>query len=259
MTALSGPSIRNCTAPQRQRPCAGVVTAAAAGGTADSPTSFDMHFPHRDWIAESSGGAAEPLAPGAWLLREFALARDTPLLAAIEDIGNRAPFRRLMTPGGRPMSVSMTNCGDLGWVSDRGGYRYEPCDPSSGEPWPPMPATFRDLAACAAVAGGFPGFAPDACLINRYIPGAGMSLHQDKDERDFDRPIVSVSLGLPAVFLLGGHARSDRPLRVPLSHGDVVVWGGPARLRYHGVLPVKPGRHELVGERRLNLTFRRAA
>ena len=152
----------------------------------------------------------------------------------------------------------MTNCGSLGWLSDRRGYRYVSCDPLSGNPWPPMPQVFADLAQAAAQAGGFPGFVPDACLVNRYEPGARLTLHQDKDEGDFDSPIVSVSLGLPAVFLFGGEARSERQRRIALHHGDVVVWGGAARLRHHGVLPVKEGYHELLGAQRLNLTFRRA-
>jgi alkylated DNA repair protein (DNA oxidative demethylase) len=200
----------------------------------------------------------ERLAPDAWLLRGFALTVDAALAATVRDIEVSAPFRHLETPGGLRMSVAMTNCGSLGWVSDRRGYRYESHDPLSGNPWPPLPKLFLDLAASAAVAGGFAGFVPDACLINRYRPGAKLSLHQDKDERDFRSPIVSVSLGLPAVFLFGGEARSERQRRVPLQHGDVVVWGGAARLRHHGVLPVKEGCHELLGAQRLNLTFRRA-
>jgi alkylated DNA repair protein (DNA oxidative demethylase) len=156
------------------------------------------------------------------------------------------------------MSVAMTNCGSCGWVSDRRGYRYESCDPLSGSPWPRMPDTFLALAGSAAAEGGFPGFVPDACLINRYVPGARMTLHQDKDESNFGWPIVSVSLGLPAVFLFGGDNRSDKHLRIPLHHGDVVVWGGPARLRHHGVLALKEGIHGTLGALRLNLTFRRA-
>jgi alkylated DNA repair protein (DNA oxidative demethylase) len=200
----------------------------------------------------------EPLAPGAWLLRGYALALDATLAALVRDIEVVAPFTHRKTPGGLPMSVAMTNCGSLGWVSDRRGYRYESRDPSTGNLWPPMPPVFLRLAAAAAAAGGFAGFVPDACLINRYQPGARLTLHQDKDERDFGSPIVSVSLGLPAIFLLGGSSRTERQRRVPLQHGDVVVWGGAARLRYHGVLPVKEGCHELLGAQRLNLTFRRA-
>jgi alkylated DNA repair protein (DNA oxidative demethylase) len=157
------------------------------------------------------------------------------------------------------MLVAMTNCGTAGWVTDRTGYRYDSHDPQTGRPWPAMPGVFADLAAQAAARAGFEGFAPDACRINRYEPGVRLSLHQDKDERDLSAPIVSVSLGLPAVFLLGGLRRADPKCRVPLSHGDVVVWGGPARLRYHGVLPLEPGHHPLTGGHRINLTFRRAA
>ena len=201
----------------------------------------------------------ERLAPGAWLLRGFALDRATALLPAIEQIKTAAPFRHLVTPGGFRMSVAMTNCGSLGWVSDRRGYRYDACDPLSGRPWPPMPPVFLELARAAAQAGGFSGFTPDACLLNRYDPGARLTLHQDKDERDFGAPIVSVSLGLPAIFLFGGDSRKDKQRRVPLQHGDVVVWGGPARLHHHGVLALKDGHHDLLGSQRLNLTFRRAA
>lgn len=208
---------------------------------------------------DSRGTARELLAPGAWLLRGFALDRVTALLPAIEQIKTAAPFRHLVTPGGFRMSVAMTNCGSLGWVSDRRGYRYDAIDPSSGWPWPPMPPVFLELARSAAQAGGFAGYTPDACLLNRYDPGARLTLHQDKDERDFSAPIVSVSLGLPAIFLFGGDSRKDRQRRVPLQHGDVVVWGGPARLHHHGVLALKEGHHHLLGAQRVNLTFRRAA
>jgi len=200
----------------------------------------------------------EPLAPGALLLRGFARDRAPELLEALGTVTTRAPFRFLTTPGGYRMSVGMTNCGSAGWISDRTGYRYGPLDPLTGETWPPMPKVFAELATGAATAAGFPGFAPDACLINQYEPGSRLSLHQDKDEQDYGAPIVSVSLGLPAIFLFGGGLRTDKTQRVPLAHGDVVVWGGPARLRYHGVLPLKDGEHSLLGRRRINLTFRRA-
>ena len=198
------------------------------------------------------------LAPGAHVLSGFALADETALLAAVRDVTARAPFRHLVTPGGYRMSVAMTNCGTVGWVSDATGYRYDPVDPESGLPWPPMPDVFARLATNAARQAGFAGFAPDACLINRYAPGAKLSLHQDKDEHQFGAPIVSVSLGLPATFLFGGLARSDRQQRVRLIHGDVVVWGGAARLAYHGVLPLADGDHPLLGRQRINVTFRRA-
>lgn len=200
----------------------------------------------------------ERLAPGAWLLRGFALGKAAEVLAAAEAIEAAAPYRHLVTPGGFRMSVAMTNCGSLGWVSDRRGYRYDSRDPMSGQPWPLMPPVFLELARSAAFAGGFAGFEPDACLLNRYEPGARLALHQDKDERDFGAPIVSVSLGLPAIFLFGGDARTDRQRRVPLQHGDIVVWGGPSRRRYHGVRALEDGHHESLGSRRLNLTFRRA-
>lgn len=200
----------------------------------------------------------ESLAPGASVLRGFALERMPILLAAIEQVTAAAPFRHLQTPGGLRMSVAMSNCGALGWISDRRGYRYEASDPLSGHPWPAMPDAFADLATCAAGAAGFSGFVADACLLNRYAPGARLSLHQDRDERDFAAPIVSVSLGLPATFLFGGDARNDRRQRLPLRHGDVVVWGGPSRLHHHGVLPLQDGHHPLLGAQRINLTFRRA-
>ncbi len=198
------------------------------------------------------------LASGAVVLRGFATSLATTLLKAIQDVIAQAPFRHLITPGGFRMSVSMTNCGALGWVSDRTGYRYDAVDPQSGRNWPSVPDSFFQLANDAAREAGFHDFGPDACLINRYEPGARLSLHQDKDERDYGAPIVSVSLGLPAVFLFGGSSRTGKAIRVPLVHGDVVVWGGPARLRYHGVLPLKQGHHLVVGGHRINLTFRKA-
>lgn len=198
------------------------------------------------------------LAPGARLLSAFAVGVEADLTDALARVVGRAPFRHMLTPGGRRMSVAMTNCGEVGWVSDRAGYRYASHDPQSGLTWPRMPDAFLDLAARAAERAGFPGFVPDACLVNRYDPGARLTLHQDRDERDFGAPIVSVSLGLPAVFLFGGERRTDRRQRVALEHGDVVVWGGPARLRFHGVLPLQPGRHPLLGPHRVNLTMRKA-
>lgn len=212
-------------------------------------------------LFDSLGGAGpreESLGAGAMVLRGFALTQDAELLSAVQDVSLASPFRHMGTPGGFRMSVAMTSCGAWGWVTDRTGYRYDAVDPVQGRPWPDMPAVFLQLAQSAAAKAGFEGFIPDACLVNRYEPGAKMSLHQDKDERDFTAPIVSVSLGLPAVFLFGGAERSDRPERVRLLHGDVAVWGGPARLRYHGVMPLKPGHHPQVGEHRINLTFRKA-
>jgi alkylated DNA repair protein (DNA oxidative demethylase) len=200
----------------------------------------------------------EVMADGAVLLRGFASPFESELIAALRDIAGRAPFRHMVTPGGHEMSVAMTNCGTLGWVTDRGGYRYDGNDPETGKPWPAMPAAFCRLAGQAAAQAGFSGFLPDACLINRYQPGARMSLHQDRDEDDFGAPIVSVSLGLPAIFLFGGLKRSDKPRRFRLQHGDVVVWGGPARLAFHGIAPLADGEHALIGRQRINLTFRKA-
>ncbi|QCI66867.1 DNA oxidative demethylase AlkB [Phreatobacter stygius] len=200
----------------------------------------------------------EPLAPGAVILRGWALPLETALLTALDGIVAEAPFRHMVTPGGFEMSVAMTNCGAAGWVTDRRGYRYDGKDPESGKPWPPMPAVFLTLAREAADEAGYPGFVPDACLINRYQPGARLSLHQDRNERDFDNPIVSVSLGLAATFQFGGLSRTDTVRKIPLRHGDVVVWGGPSRLFYHGVPALKDGEHLTVGRVRLNLTFRKA-
>jgi alkylated DNA repair protein (DNA oxidative demethylase) len=198
------------------------------------------------------------MAQGAILLRGFAQSIEDALIAAINDIAGQAPFRHMMTPGGHRMSVAMTNCGSFGWVTDRTGYRYDTLDPETGKPWPALPASFLDLAAGAADRAGFAGFSPDACLINRYQPGARMSLHQDRDEQDFDSPIVSVSLGLPATFLFGGLKRTDKPRRFRLEHSDIVVWGGPTRLAFHGVAPLAEGEHGRMGRQRINLTFRRA-
>jgi alkylated DNA repair protein (DNA oxidative demethylase) len=198
------------------------------------------------------------MAAGAVLLRGFAKPIEIELLEALRAVVEQAPFRHMETPGGRQMSVAMTNCGGLGWVTDRSGYRYDPNDPQSAKPWPPMPGSFRELARQAADHAGFGGFAPDACLVNRYQPNARMSLHQDRDENDFTAPIVSVSLGLPATFLFGGLKRSEKPRRFRLEHGDVIVWGGPARLAFHGIAPLADGEHRLLGRHRINLTFRKA-
>jgi DNA oxidative demethylase len=201
---------------------------------------------------------SESIGERAVVLREFARDQQATLLAAVEEITAAAPFRNMITPGGFRMSVAMTNCGRAGWVTDRKGYRYEFVDPMTARAWPPMPASFRDLAEWAAEAAGFAGFEADACLINRYEPGTRLSLHRDENERDLAAPIVSVSLGLPAVFLFGGKSRSDRPRRIRLDSGDVVVWGGPDRLVYHGVAPLAEGDDPLIGQRRINLTLRKA-
>jgi alkylated DNA repair protein (DNA oxidative demethylase) len=199
----------------------------------------------------------EQLEEGAVLLHGFAAAEAPLLLQEVERVAQAAAFRHLVVPGGHTMSVAMTNCGRVGWVSDRSGYRYDSLDPNTGIPWPAMPEAFFDLAARAAAEAGFANYDPDACLINRYVADAKLSLHQDRDEKDPIAPIVSVSLGLPAVFLWGGKRRSDRVRRLPLESGDVVVWGGPARFVYHGVAPLKYGEHPLTGATRINLTFRK--
>jgi len=198
------------------------------------------------------------IGPDALLLRGFASNTAPALLDALGHILAQAPFRHMVTPGGFRMSVAMTNCGALGWVSDETGYRYVPFDPQTGRAWPSLPAGFAQLARDAASQAGFDGFTPDACLINRYEPGTRLSLHQDRNERDFTQPIVSVSLGVSALFLFGGPRRADKTRRVELHHGDIAVWGGRSRLHYHGVLPIKPGHHAMLGEQRLNLTFRKA-
>lgn len=200
----------------------------------------------------------EVMGTGAVLLRGIALPYERELLADLEDIAQRSPFRHMTTPGGYTMSVAMTNCGVAGWVTDRSGYRYDRRDPSSGEPWPALPASFLALAREAAIAAGYGDFVPDACLINRYEPGARLSLHQDRNERNFSHPIVSVSLGLPATFQFGGLNRSDPVRKFALRHGDVAVWGGPSRLCFHGVPELKDGEHPTLGRMRINLTFRGA-
>jgi len=228
-----------------------------------NPSPPEEHAQHERAKARLQLGAQ------AWLLKGFLLEMEWDQANIVDEvaaISSRAPFRQMLTPGGRRMSVALTNCGQRGWTSDRHGYRYTSHDPESGESWPPMPESFMRLADGCATEAGFRGFEPDACLINRYEPGARLSLHRDQDERDFDAPIVSVSLGLGAVFLFGGLSRGDRPHRVLLEHGDVVVWGGVDRLRYHGVMPLKEATgtlltesvHPLLLRHRINLTFRKA-
>jgi DNA oxidative demethylase len=207
---------------------------------------------------EPTLSAREVMADGAMLFRGLALPYEDELLRALDDITAAAPFRHMVTPGGFTMSVAMTNCGAAGWVTDRSGYRYDRNDPGSGKPWPEMPASFLRLAIEAATEAGYPDFRPDACLINRYGPGARLSLHHDKNERDFANPIVSVSLGLPVTFQFGGLKRADAVKKYALRHGDVAVWGGPSRLCYHGVAVLKDGEHPKVGRVRINLTFRGA-
>ncbi|OAE63961.1 alpha-ketoglutarate-dependent dioxygenase AlkB [Achromobacter insolitus] len=203
-------------------------------------------------------GGRVVLGPQSLVLRGFALPMVDPLLAGVDAVAAHAPFRHMETPGGYTMSVALTNCGQLGWTSDARGYRYTRTDPLSGQPWPAMPPAFMLLAQAAAAEAGFPGFEPDACLVNRYEPGSRLSLHQDRNERDYGAPIVSVSLGMPAMFLFGGEQRADKASRTPLFHGDVVVWGGVDRLRYHGIMPIKDLPHPRLGSQRINFTIRRA-
>ena len=209
----------------------------------------------------------EEILPDVWLLKSIALANEAAIVQDLERVILQAPLRHMMTPMGFAMSAAMTNCGPLGWVSDRKGYRYDAIDPISGKPWPAMPESFLALATQAATAAGFTDFVPDACLINQYKIGASMGLHQDKNEVDFNQPIVSVSLGLPAVFLFGGLLRSDKPHKVALAHGDVLVWGGQSRVNFHGIRPVKASLNgalnthlsQYLNHHRVNLTLRKAA
>ncbi|WP_244441610.1 DNA oxidative demethylase AlkB [Pseudidiomarina atlantica] len=194
----------------------------------------------------------------SFVLKQFADAVVEEVITELRQLVKQAPFRQLQTPGGQQMSVQTTCCGSWGWHSDRKGYRYVDVDPVTQRAWPAMPVVFAKLAQQAAVAAGFAGFSADSCLINRYLPGTKMGLHRDQDERDFSAPIVSVSLGLPATFLWGGLERKSSPQRIILQHGDVVVWGGADRLRYHGVMPLADGHHPRLGRQRVNLTFRKA-
>ena len=217
-----------------------------------------MHSSDSLW-PDQTQPSSEPLAEGVTLLRAFCRDEADVLLDVISKIASTSPFRQMVVPSGHTMSVAMTNTGDLGWTTDRTGYRYTTLDPTTSKPWPPLPAALLSLAHRAAVAAGFPPFTPNACLINRYAIGARLSLHQDKDEQDYSHPIVSVSLGLPATFLLGTLRRTDTPRRIRIQHGDILVWGGPARLIYHGVAPIAFGTHPLTGPFRINITFRRVA
>jgi len=203
-------------------------------------------------------GTIVPMGPRAFVLRGFALPYVDDLLPSIAAIEQVSPFRHMVTPGGFTMSVALTNCGALGWTTDRRGYRYTGIDPSTERPWPAMPDVLVRLAHEAAEAAGFDNFSPDACLVNRYLPGARLTLHQDKNERNYGAPIVSVSLGMTATFLFGGLKRVDRTAKVPLLHGDVAVWGGEDRLRHHGVMPLKDEPHPLLGSQRINFTVRKA-
>lgn len=216
------------------------------------PNTFDLFADHEP----EQRPRAEQIGEQSWVLHGFALPLIEQILPALDAILAAAPLRHMVTPGGFSMSVGTSSCGEWGWITDRSGYRYSGVDPLNGLPWPQMPNSFAALAHSAAERAGFSGFNADSCLINRYVPGAKMSLHQDKDEKDYAAPIVSLSLGLPAIFLFGGFARSDKTRRIPLLHGDMVVWGGVDRLRYHGVLPIKQGQHPRLGQQRINLTFR---
>ena len=220
-----------------------------------------MPGPTADLFAEDTlqqPAGREQIGEQSYVLHGYALPWIERLLPELRRVLAQSPFRQMVTPGGFTMSAALSSRGDLGWTTDSSGYRYTPLDPRSRQPWPRMPDVLRELAALAAAEAGFPDFAPDACLINRYVPGARMSLHQDKNERRYSEPVVSLSLGLPAIFLFGGHERSDKTRKVSLFHGDVVVWGGVDRLRFHGVMPIKEGVHPVMGPQRINLTLRTA-
>ncbi|CAH9018047.1 DNA oxidative demethylase AlkB [Candidatus Nitrosacidococcus sp. I8] len=208
-----------------------------------------------DLFSKVDGDICQPIGIQAYILRGYALPYINNILAALNTILAQAPLRHMMTPNGQKMSVAMSNCGNLGWTSSKKGYCYTPQDPETNQDWPPLPKAFLELANHAAKKVGFLGFIPDACLINSYCPGACLSLHQDRDEQDLNAPIVSVSLGIGAVFLFGGLRRKDPLQKFPIYHGDIVVWGGVDRLRYHGVLPVTESDHLLLGRQRINLTF----
>ena len=202
---------------------------------------------------------AVTIGPGAVLYRGVVVAQADELLKSVKEVVTQSPFRRVVTPMGKPMSVEMTNCGDVGWVSDPSGYRYEQIDPVTGCAWPVMPQRFREVAHVCAFRAGYEGFHPDACLINRYSAGSKMGLHQDRDEMDFSQPIVSVSLGLPITFNFGGYSRTSPTIKIRLQHGDAVVFGGESRLAFHGVGTLRRGEHPLTGNYRFNLTFRRVS
>ncbi|GAB5340937.1 DNA oxidative demethylase AlkB [Pseudomonas fluorescens] len=220
-----------------------------------------MPGPTADLFAEDAlqqPARREQIGEESYVLRGYALPWIERLLPELRQVLAQAPFRKMVTPGGFTMSAALSSCGALGWTTDTSGYRYSPLDPRSQQPWPAMPSALRQLATRAAAEAGFSAFSPDACLINRYVPGAKMSLHQDKNERNYDAPVVSVSLGLPAIFLFGGAERSSKTQKIALFHGDIVVWGGVDRLRFHGVMPIKDGVHPIMGPQRINLTFRTA-
>lgn len=208
---------------------------------------FDDQLPKKTRIAE-----------GAYWLRGHALPAADLLWAELRKHFATYPPQQMFTPMGYKMSVRSTSMGDAAWVGTKKGYGYASIDTAINQALPPLPSTFLSLANHAATEAGYNDFTPDSCLINCYDIGSKMGLHQDKDERDFNQPIVSVSLGIPATFLFGGAKRSDKPTQIPLTHGDVVVWGGASRLFYHGVQTIKPNKHPLLGELRCNLTFRKA-
>jgi len=203
--------------------------------------------------------AAEPtheeIFPGATLMRGLAQAQDGEFLEAMQGVLSAAPLHHATTPTGLPMGVMVSDCG----TPEAFRRRWDPANPAVRQMWPPMPRALLDFSLRCAVRAGFPLFRPDTCHVNRYQAGTKLGLHQDRHECDMSQPIVSVSFGLECVFLLGGLERTDSPKRILLEHGDVIVWGGPSRMRFHGVQPLKPGHHPLTGPYRYNLTFRKVA
>lgn len=198
----------------------------------------------------------EEIYPDLFVLANFV---DTnPLMVQVERITKVSPFRKMMTPNGHYTGVALTNCGDFGWTSDRNEYRYSSSDPLNNQPWLAIPESFKALAKNAAHVAGFKDFEPDACLINQYLIGTKLGSHQDKNEKDFSQPIVSVSIGLSAVFQIFGNQRAGQAINYRLYDGDVVVWGNSARLCYHGVRTLSAAELDPTCQQRINITFRKS-
>ena len=198
----------------------------------------------------------EELFPGVFLFRSYVNEQD--FMEAVISTTKKIPFRHMITPGGKKINVSGTSMGDCGWYSDRRGYRYERIDPITGNNWPKIPKNISSVVSNAAKKVGFGGFIPDSCFINCYKPGVALTAHIDQDEVDFSQPIVSVSLGVSAIFQIFGEKRNGKVINIPLHSGDLLIFGGTARKFYHGVKKLKDQTHPLTNNLRINLTFRRA-